>query len=331
MNQRSVILVLILSSFLISGCTKTAKSSNFDFENAFKLIESHREAEEVKYGKEVFDETARYIGPNGSVAKVTGNLLSCKNCHLDSGTRKYALHLTESHGSYPQFRSRENLILTMADRINSCISYPMLAQHPLDVNSREMQALLLYIRFINATSKVNLKHEDNRLRDISYPQRAASPTMGRKLFAQHCARCHGERGEGQLNANKDGFLYPALWGENGHGIGSSMHRNIIFARFIKSNMPFGEATPDRPVLTDEESLDIAAFVNSENINPRRKAKGNHIFAALELKPLDYPEGPYADPYTPDQHRYGPYGPIVDYYKSDRRAKGDFTDGDKTAP
>jgi thiosulfate dehydrogenase len=32
------------------------------------------------------------------------------------------------------------------------------------------------------------------------------------------------------------------------------------------------------------------------------------------KPVDTSYGPYADSFPPEQHRFGPFGPIEEYYK-----------------
>jgi thiosulfate dehydrogenase len=38
------------------------------------------------------------------------------------------------------------------------------------------------------------------------------------------------------------------------------------------------------------------------------------------KPIDSPYGPYADPFPQDQHRFGPFKPIEEYYKAQKTAR-----------
>lgn len=292
-------------------------------------IESEAMRKELAYGKDLMDRTAAYIGPKGSVAKVTGNLLSCKNCHLDSGARPFALHFFDSHGLYPQYRSREGKILTLADRINSCIKMPMMGTK-LDEQSREMQAMLLYIRYLGADRKILVKDEDSRLPKMEYIERAASPEKGKPLYSLHCARCHQENGSGTLNATGDGWVYPPLWGPESYRNGSSMSRVSIFARFIKANMPFDQATHLKPVLTDEEALDIAAYVNADHLHPRPQAPKD-IYPEVALKPFDAPIGPFADPFPPEQHKYGPFKPILEYRLGSQPELRGLTDGDLNSP
>jgi thiosulfate dehydrogenase len=325
---------LALLAMLLTACTKggpaaPALTPDQKFAEMLQGIESEAMRKEISYGKDLMDRTAYYIGPKGTVGKITGNLLSCKNCHLDSGARPFALPFFDSHGLYPQYRSREGKILTLADRINSCIKMPLQGTK-LDEKSREMQALLLYIRYLGADRKVLTKDDDGRLVKIEYPNRAASPEKGRPLYAQHCARCHQENGLGTLNATGDGYVYPPLWGQGSYRNGSSMSRITIFARFIKANMPFDQATHLKPVLTDEEALDIAAFVNSDNLNPRPEAP-KEIYPNPALKPFDAQFGPFADPFPPDQHKYGPFPPILNYRQGSQPHLRQLTDGDLNSP
>ncbi len=78
--------------------------------------------------------------------------------------------------------------------------------------------------------------------------------------------------------------------------------------FIKSRMPLGE-----PDLTDDQAYDVAAFVNSHE-RPRR-ANLDQDFPDLTDKRVDSPYPPYADDFPIDQHRYGPFEPIREYYRN----------------
>jgi thiosulfate dehydrogenase len=71
-------------------------------------------------------------------------------------------------------------------------------------------------------------------------------------------------------------------------------------------MPFG-ATHEKPVLTEEQSWDIAAFVLSQ---PRPEKKFKNDWPNILLKPVDHPFGPFADNFSETQHKYGPFGEMV---------------------
>jgi thiosulfate dehydrogenase len=85
-----------------------------------------------------------------------------------------------------------------------------------------------------------------------------------------------------------------------------MSRVLTTAAFAMHNMPFG-TTFNAPVLKAEDAYDVAAYVNSH----KRPEKANleKDFPVRLQKPIDTPYGPYADDFSLEQHRFGPFGPI----------------------
>ncbi len=81
-----------------------------------------------------------------------------------------------------------------------------------------------------------------------------------------------------------------------------MYQVTKLARFIKFNMPY-----DKPagsvVLTNEEAYDLAAFINSQE---RGVFDISDDWPVKSTKPVDYPFGPYADSFSADRHKYGPW-------------------------
>ena len=91
----------------------------------------------------------------------------------------------------------------------------------------------------------------------------------------------------------------------------NMHRVLTAARFIKAKMPLG-----KPDLTDDDAFDVAAFINSK---PRpHMANLDRDYPDRATKPIDGPYGPYADDFPIEQHRWGPFAPIEEYYKQLKR-------------
>ncbi|MDQ3683900.1 MAG: c-type cytochrome [Bacteroidota bacterium] len=267
----------------------------------------------VKYGRELMINTALYIGPQGTNGKYLGNKMNCTNCHQDAGTKAFSFSLMQSHEVYPQYRAREGKVLTLADRINNCIERPHNGK-PLPLDSKEMIAFLSYFKWINGFTSKTEKIKGVKNLEISFPPRAASSEKGRQLFALHCQSCHGANGEGQLRADNITYAYPPLWGETAYQRGSSMHRVIKMAQWLKANMPFGKATWDKPFLSDEEALDIAAFVNDDVIHKRPYIKTT-AYPYPEEKAIDYDEGPFVDTFSAAHHKFGPYTPIINYWKN----------------
>lgn len=265
----------------------------------------------VRYGRELFLRTAYYIGPDGVAGSYLGNKMNCTNCHQDAGTKPYAFNLMRSHERYPSYRAREGKVLTLADRVNNCIMRPH-SGRPLPYESREMTAFLSYLKWIN-TYLTDSTAPGEKALAIEFPDRAADPEKGAKLYSVHCSRCHGDDGQGIMDSVNIAYKYPPLWGKYGYQPGSSMHRVIMQAQWLKANMPYDRATHENPVLTDEEALDIAAFVNNDEIHPRPEPEG-YDYPNPGQKPIDFGKGPYLDTFSATQHKYGPFKPIIAYWK-----------------
>ena len=147
------------------------------------------------------------------------------------------------------------------------------------------------------------------------PERAVDLKAGEQVFTDRCAICHGADGLGlRASANpKDGYVFPPLWGEDSFNDGAGMARVLTAARFIKARMPLGE-----PTLTDDAAFDVAGYINAQ---PRPHMDDLDLdYPKRAEKPIDSPYGPYADPFTQEQHRFGPFKPIEDYYGAQKAAR-----------
>lgn len=276
------------------------------------LIPDDSYGESVKYGRALMLNTAYFIGPKGINGQYTANCMNCTNCHQDAGTKPFSLSLMRSHQRYPSYRPREDKVLSLSERINNCVMRPHSGK-PLPHDSKEMVAIMAYLRWINSFAAKHDSILGEQSLKIIFPERAASPIEGEKLYKKHCARCHGSSGEGKLASDNTSFQYPPLWGPQGYQPGSSMHRVVLQARWLKANMPYDLAKYDKPVLTDEEALDIAAFVNDDRIHERPNPK-TFDYPNPNTKPMDYGKGPYKDTFPETQHKFGPYNPIIHYWE-----------------
>jgi thiosulfate dehydrogenase len=265
---------------------------------------------QVKYGRRLVQNTAYYIGPDGIVSKNLGNKMNCTNCHLDNGTKPFGLNFFNSHKTYPQYRAREDAILTMGDRVNNCIERPHNGK-ALKLDSKEMNAIVSYIKWIGEKYDPE-KHLGYALKYVKYQGLKADPTRGEAVYTTHCKTCHQADGGGLMNLEGISYTNPPLWGNKSYQEGSSMHRVIKAASFIKYNMPNKKATLDEPVLTDQEALDVAAFINDGSIHPRPKPK-HHDYPNLTHKPIDYFKAPNLDGFSEEQHTFGPWDEIEEFY------------------
>ncbi|WP_372919092.1 c-type cytochrome [Salegentibacter sp.] len=269
---------------------------------------------EVEYGYRLLVESPKYMGPTAEDPNMryAGNNLACVNCHLKNGTQAGSGSWVGILERFPQFSGRDGKESTIEDRINGCMERSMNGEK-LPEDSKEMEAIIAYMEYVSEGIPEERKSEFKGYPPIELPDFAADPQKGKELYAKECAVCHGDDGQGQRLAEAEkGYLYPPVWGEDSFNHGAGMHRVITAAEFIKSNMPFEEATWDNPKLTDEEAYHIAAYINS--FERPQKANVEQDFPDKKLKPVSTPYGPWTDDFSPEQHKYGPFPPIIAYYK-----------------
>jgi thiosulfate dehydrogenase len=279
----------------------------------------------VKYGHALFTDTANEIGPTVSdpTKRFAGNNLTCQNCHLQGGTRPYAMPLMGAWGQFPQYRARGGAVARLEDRINGCMERSMNGG-PLPLESREMMALSSYVRWLSTGIPDGAKLVGAGTLKIEEPARAADPGHGAKIFSQICAACHGPDGLGQRTETGAGYQFPPLWGPDSFNNGAGMSRLLTAAAYVMHNMPIGTAF-NAPLLTDEDAYDVAAYV----INQKRPEKANldQDFPVRLQKPIDAPYRPYIDGFSLEQHRYGPFGPIRAKVKELSAASGTADGGE----
>lgn len=284
--------------------------------NPVKLIlENDKANEQIKQGFYLVSESSKFMGPLATDSKLrfSGNNLSCTNCHLNGGTLSGSASWIGVTMRYPQFRGRENKIGTIEERINGCMERSMNGQK-LPEKGPQMTAIVAYMKWINtALPKLN-KKEIKGYPPIKIPETAVDLNQGKMVYEKECAFCHGEKGEGIRYAeNRRGYQYPPLWGENSYNDGAGMHRVLTAAAFIKSNMPYLQADWENPKLTDEEAYHVAGYINSFQ-RPQKQNKSVD-FPDRKRKPVSTPYGPWADNFSAEQHKFGPFPPIIDFYQA----------------
>ncbi|MGZ5246486.1 MAG: c-type cytochrome [Flavitalea sp.] len=259
----------------------------------------------VVYGEELIRNTAAYLGPNGSVKKLS-NGMNCQNCHLDAGTRPFGNNFSAVNSTYPKFRERSGKIENIHHRVSDCFERSLNGSAP-DSTSKEYLAIEAYINWLGKDVPKGIKPAGSGINKLQFLDRAADPLKGKEVYAVKCQVCHSANGEGVLNETGKLYTYPPLWGKNSYNNGAGLFRLSNFAGFIKYNMPLG-VTHNSTQLSDEEAWDLAAFVNSR---PRPVKNQAGDWPNPGAKPFDFPFGPYADNFTEKQHKYGPFKPILE--------------------
>jgi thiosulfate dehydrogenase len=272
-----------------------------------------------EYGKRLLAQTTEYLGPDVADPKMRyiSSRLSCGACHLGTGTEPGTLSLPPAMSHYPRFAGRTGTTTTIEDRVNECMQRSLNGR-PLPKNSPEMIAMASYIRSLSVLDAATGASARKAIEPPTFrtPKRAANLAAGKTVFEKHCTVCHGTDGGGLLAAANPihGYVFPPLWGPDSFNTGAGMHRVLTAARFVKARMPLG-----KPELTDEQAFDVAAFINSQ---PRPEMANLELdYPDRKTKPVDTGYGPYADSFPLDQHRFGPFQPIEDFYKkAQKKAK-----------
>jgi thiosulfate dehydrogenase len=167
---------------------------------------------------------------------------------------------------------------------------------------------------VGSNVKKGDKAKGSGIYELALLDRAADPVKGKELYTAKCVSCHQADGSGMMNADKIAYQYPPLWGDHSYNHGAGLYRLSRFAGYIKANMPLG-ASYKAPMLSDEEAWDLAAYVNSM---PRPSKDLSKDWPKLEEKNFDHPFGPFADAFSEEQHKFGPFKPIKEAQKKAKK-------------
>lgn len=186
------------------------------------------------------------------VPQCVGNRLRCNNCHFNAGNtlggKNRGISLLGVTEIYPRFSKRAGREISLEERINNCFRRSMNGVPP-PPTSVEMQAMLAYLAWIShglsdapmlpwlGLDRIRIDYEPDAKR-------------GEEVYYQQCAICHGTDGNGSE-------WVPPLWGDDSFNDGAGMNTLPMLSAFAFQNMPYGQ-----PELSEEEALDVAAFIIS---------------------------------------------------------------------
>jgi thiosulfate dehydrogenase len=264
----------------------------------------------VRYGHKLATETFKHIGPEVAdpAMRYAGNNLACQSCHLDAATKPYAMPWIGVTAVFPQYRGRENDLQSVEDRVNGCMERSM-AGKPLPLTSKEMRAFTAYIHFLSRGIPVGATVIGAATKPVDPPDRRADPVRGAAVYAENCAVCHGDKGEGKrigVTGDAKGYEFPPIGGLDSFNDGAGMYRLLMAYQYIYHNMPLG-TSHDAPTLTKDDAFDVAAYM--ETLPRQAKANMDRDFPNRLRKPVDMPFGPWAGTFNADAHKFGPFQPI----------------------
>jgi cytochrome c peroxidase len=274
----------------------------------------------IRYGYELLKHTNKHLGSGApeDAGRYSGNSLECRSCHQEVGTKRFGVPWMGVSRIYPRYRSRPDSVVSLQDRINGCFRRSMNGR-ALPEDSREMKAIVACMKWLSRAAPQDL--QGIRRPGLDIPERRADLERGGVVYEVMCQSCHGSDGQGYPGRSFEQthvYLVPPLWGPQSYTNGAGTHRVLTAASFVKGNMPLGTRW-DRPMITDGQAFDVAAYINSFD---RPKLSGlEKDWPDLMQKPIDCPYPPYADGFSREQHKYGPFQPIMQWYAERREKKG----------
>ena len=228
MNVRLILgcvtLISSVTSLLALDVAELNKRSNKGFSNSVvkdwkapdeRTIPQNLFGDTVRYGKALVHETYKYIGPevNDPKMRYAGNNLACSSCHQDAGTKKYSAPFMATFANFPQYRNRDESIGSLEERVNGCMTRSMNGK-ALPENGKEMRAIVTYMYWLGQGIPIGASVEGAEFPQVNRKMimtTAADPIKGEKVYAEFCASCHGNNGEGVKREGKaNGYEYPPL-------------------------------------------------------------------------------------------------------------------------
>lgn len=207
------------------------------------------------FGKLVREGHAIFVDTQTYAAEYVGNGLNCTNCHLEQGRKADSAPLWAAYPMYPAYRKKNDKVNSYTERMQGCFQFSMNGKAP-PTDSKVLSALTAYSYWLSSGAPIGKELPGRAYPAIPQPKGGYDIAKGKLVYAQNCAICHGENGEGQKAGAH--YVFPPLWGKDSFNWGAGMHRINTAAAFIKQNMPLGKGG----TLSDDDAWHVAAYMNS---------------------------------------------------------------------
>lgn len=205
--------------------------------------------EVVKLGEAIVENTTAHPMSKEYV----GNALNCTSCHLDNGRHEKAGTFLGTATAYPAWSPRENRVITLEDRVLNCFMRSCNGIRP-PLGSEVSVAVTAYITSLSQGQSLQMNSKrpvgPGAIKLLAVKPEQADIKRGASLYTSRCAECHQKDGQG----DKDN---PPVWGERSFNDGAGLSSVENLAAWLKVAMPLDDTD-----LTDQQTLDIAAYVNS---------------------------------------------------------------------
>lgn len=193
---------------------------------------------------------------------LVGNKLTCASCHIDGGKGNTIGTFIGTATAFPAYSAREKTVQTLQDRINNCFMRSMNGKRPI-VDTKASIAMATYVTWLSEglPMKMNPAKPVTPYFTATWPDKALVPLIkaathdnyvrGQKIYAERCAACHGEDGQGSE-------AFPPVWGKDSYNTGAGMSKLEKMASWVEQNMPMGDTN-----LSKQEAVDVTLYVDAQ--------------------------------------------------------------------
>jgi thiosulfate dehydrogenase len=205
--------------------------------------------ETIRLGRELVQHTSSHELTRPYV----GSALNCTSCHLKNGTDPQAASFIGVATAYPAWSPREQRVITLEDRILNCFMRSCNGIRP-PLGSEVSVSIAAYITWLSTDQPIRMNARrpagPRAIPQLNLDAAQADLQRGEMLYRARCADCHAIDGQGSES-------HPPVWGARSFNAGAGLANAVGLAAWLKVAMP-----PDETDLSEQEALDVAAFVNS---------------------------------------------------------------------
>lgn len=252
--------LLVICGMFIWHCAMPWNGQAKDFQplDVKRVIPKGPLGESIRLGQELIEQTSTHPLTKPYV----GNALNCTSCHLKNGTHEKAATFVGIATAYPAWSPREKRVITLEDRILNCFMRSCNGIRP-PLGSEVSVSIASYITWLSSDQPIRMNSErpagPKAVPQLKLDVTQANLQRGEKLYSARCAACHAGNGQGDKEN-------PPVWGGRSFNDGAGLADVAQLASWLKVAMPLDETD-----LTQQEALDLAAYVNSRE-RPRFQLK-----------------------------------------------------------
>lgn len=247
--QRNLLLVICGLFVALGGMSWAGQAEDQKTPDIQRPIPQGPLGDAIRLGRDLVENTRSHRLSKPFV----GNSLNCTSCHLKNGTDPQAATFIGVATAYPAWSPREKTVITLEDRILNCFMRSCNGIRP-PLGSEVSVSIAAYISWLSTDQPIRLNPKrpagPKAVPQLKVDVTHANRQRGEKHYLARCADCHAANGQG----NKEN---PPVWGARSFNDGAGLANVAQLASWLKVAMPLDETD-----LTEQEALDLAAFVNS---------------------------------------------------------------------